>query len=262
MIIQVNNLVKRYKNLIALDHFNLEVEEGCIFGLLEPNGSEKTTAINCTLGLLNYDKGDIKVFGEELRANSYDLKRKIGLIPQEVAVFYNLTVYENIDYFCGLYIEDSKTRKDYVEEAIEFVGLGEYRRKLAKELSGGLKRRLNIACGLSHRPELIILDEPTVAVDVKSRNFMLNGIKKLASEGKTILYTSHYLEEVEELWDQILIMDKRKNVAQGSLNQLKNLVSTRERILIKIRDVDRDLTRESKDIQFLKEVEKKKEDIC
>ncbi len=156
MIVKVNNLVKRYKELIALDHFNMQVEEGEIIGLLGPNGCGKTTAINCILSLLNFDKGgEIELFGEKMTPNSYDIKRQIGMVPQEVSVFDNLTVRENIDYFCGLYIDDKTLRKQYVEEAIEFVGLKEYIKFYPKKLSGGLKRRLNIACGIAHKPKLI-----------------------------------------------------------------------------------------------------------
>ena len=137
MIVKVDNLVKRYKELIALDHFNMEVEEGEILGLLGPNGCGKTTAINCILSLLSFDKGEIKLFGKEMTPNSYDIKREIGIVPQEVSVFENLTVRENIDYFCGLYIDDKVTRKQYVEEAIDFVGLKDYIKFYPKKLSGG-----------------------------------------------------------------------------------------------------------------------------
>ena len=165
-IVKVENLVKRYKELIALDHFNLEIKKGEIFGLLGPNGSGKTTTINCILALLSYDKGSITVFGEEMSPSNYNVKNKIGVVMQDVAVFDELTVYENIDYFCGLYINDSKLRKQYVDEAIEFVGLNDYRKFRPKKLSGGLLRRLNIACGIAHKPELIILDEPTVDIQL------------------------------------------------------------------------------------------------
>ena len=173
MVVKVNQLVKRYGDLLALDHLNLEVAEGEIFGLLGPNGSGKTTAINCILSLLKYDKGDISVFGKPMTPESYDLKRDIGIVMQEVAVFDELTVYENIDYFCGLYVQDKKVRKGLVEEAIQFVGLEDFKKFYPKKLSGGLLRRLNIACGIAHKPKLIILDEPTVAVDPQSRNKIL-----------------------------------------------------------------------------------------
>ncbi|MFZ2229791.1 MAG: ABC transporter ATP-binding protein, partial [Agathobacter rectalis] len=211
--IEVTNLVKRYKELVALDHFNLTVKTGEIFGLLGPNGSGKTTTINCILSLLTYDKGDIKVFGQEMYSNSYDIKREIGVVMQNVAVYDELTVYENIDYFCGLYVSDKKLREKYVKEAMDFVDIADYSKFLPKKLSGGLLRRLNIACGIAHKPKLIFFDEPTVAVDPQSRNKILEGIKKLNRDGATIIYTSHYMEEVEQLCDRILIMDKGKALA-------------------------------------------------
>ena len=162
-MIQIENLVKRYDNLVALNHLNLQIEEGEIFGLLGPNGSGKTTAINCMLALLKYDKGSIRIFGEEMSPDNYKAKQQIGIVLQNVAVFEELTVYENIDYFCGLYIQNKEKRKKLVEEAIHFVGLEEYRKVRPKKLSGGLLRRLNIACGIAHKPRLIIMDEPTVA---------------------------------------------------------------------------------------------------
>jgi ABC-2 type transport system ATP-binding protein len=155
---------------VALDHLNLDIREGEIFGLLGPNGSGKTTAINCILALLKYSKGSIHVMGKQMTPMSYDIKRNIGIVTQEVAVFEELTVYENIDYFCGLYITDKVERASLVEEAIVFTGLEDYRKFYPKKLSGGLKRRLNIACGIAHKPKLLILDEPTVAVDPQSRN--------------------------------------------------------------------------------------------
>lgn len=178
-VVKVENLVKRYKELIAVDHFNLEIREGEILGLLGPNGSGKTTTINCILSLLSYDKGTIEVFGKEMQPDSYDSKRKIGVVMQNVAVFDALNVYDNIDYFCGLYIKDKQLRRQYVEEAIEFVGLSDYKKFYPKKLSGGLLRRLNIACGIAHKPKLIFLDEPTVAVDPQSRNRILEGILEL-----------------------------------------------------------------------------------
>lgn len=231
-IVKIENLVKRYKELIALDHFNLEINKGEIFGLLGPNGSGKTTTINCLLALLTYDKGDIKIFGEEMHPDSYELKSRIGVVMQNVAVFDELTVYENIDYFCGLYISDKNTRKQYVEEAIEFAGLGEYRKFRPKKLSGGLLRRLNIACGIAHKPELIILDEPTVAVDPQSRNHILEGIMELNRQGATIIYTSHYMEEVEQICNRIAIMDKGKNLALGTSDELKKLIKNSETVKI------------------------------
>ena len=236
-VVKVENLVKRYQELVALDHFNLEIHEGEIFGLLGPNGSGKTTTINCILSLLAFDKGSIEVFGKEMRPDSYDLKRQIGVVMQTVAVFDELTVYENIDYFCGLYVTDKALRKQYVEEAIDFVGLNDFHKFYPKKLSGGLLRRLNIACGIAHKPKLIILDEPTVAVDPQSRNKILEGIMELNRQGATIIYTSHYMEEVEQICTRIAIMDKGKNLAIGTTEELKRMIKKSEIISIDILDL-------------------------
>lgn len=225
MIVEVKNLEKTYKNgLKALNGLNLEVREKEIFCLLGPNGSGKTTTINCILQLLNFDKGEITLFDEEMKPSRLDLKAKIGLVPQNVAVFNELTVYDNIDFFCGLYIKDKKLRKQYVEEAIEFVSLEDYKNFYPKKLSGGLLRRLNIACGIAHKPSLIIFDEPTVAVDPQSRNKILEGILKLNEAGSTIIYTSHYMEEVEQICSYIVVMDKGEVIAHGTKEKLKESI--------------------------------------
>lgn len=231
-MIEIHNLVKRYGETLALDHLNLSVQEGEVFGLLGPNGSGKTTAINCMLALLKYDKGSIRIFGEEMQPNRYDIKRKIGVVMQDVAVFDQMTVRENIDYFCGLYEKDKTRRKKLVEEAVQFVGLEEHVKKKPKQLSGGLLRRLNIACGIAHKPELIFMDEPTVAVDPQSRNKILEGIQELNRQGSTIVYTSHYMEEVEQICSRIAIMDHGRCIALGTKEELKNLIKTGETVTI------------------------------
>jgi len=260
VIVKVNNLVKRYKELIALEHFNMEVEEGEILGLLGPNGCGKTTAINCILSLLNFDKGEIQIFGKKMTSNSYDIKKQIGVVPQEVSVFENLTVRENIDYFCGLYVEDRVTRKQYVEEAIEFVGLKDYVKFYPKKLSGGLKRRLNIACGISHKPKLIFLDEPTVAVDAQSRNFILDGIKRLNQEGSTIIYTTHYLEEAEMLCKRIIIMDNGKNLVSGTNEELKAMITTTEKIVVGFSVIKDETVQKLRKIPHVIDIEKREDD--
>ena len=225
-MIQIKNLVKRYGDTLALDYLNLDVKEGEIFGFLGPNGSGKTTAINCMLALLKYDRGEIKIMGKEMTPVSYDIKSQIGIVPQDMAVFDELTVYENVDYFCGLYVTDKKLRKKLVKEALEFVSIEEYSKKKPKKLSGGLKRRLNIACGIAHKPKILILDEPTVAVDPQSRNNILEGIVKLNKEGTTVIYTSHYMEEVEQICSRIAIMDHGRVIASGTKEELKNMIKT------------------------------------
>jgi len=237
-IVKIENLVKRYKDLIAVDNFNLYVNEGEILGLLGPNGSGKTTTLNCLLALVNKDKGNIEVFGKKMGQTAYDIKRDIGVVLQNVAVFDELTVYENIDYFCGLYIKDRATRKRYVQDAIDFVQLNDQKKMLPKKLSGGLLRRLNIACGIAHKPKLIILDEPTVAVDPQSREYILDGIKKLNQNGATIIYTSHYMEEIEQLCDRIVIMDSGRKIAEGTKHELKKMIKTGETIKIEVLSIE------------------------
>ena len=231
-MIHIENLVKRYGDLVALDHLSLNIQEGEIFGLLGPNGSGKTTAINCLLALLKYDKGTITIFGKPMRPNSYDIKKDIGVVMQNVAVFEQMTVRENIDYFCGLYVKDKEKRRSLVEEAIAFTGLEDFEKMRPKKLSIGLLRRLNIACGIVHKPKLIILDEPTVAVDPQSRNKILEGIMELNRQGSTIIYTSHYMEEVEQICTRIAIMDHGHVIASGTKEDLKKMIKTGETITI------------------------------
>ncbi len=234
MLISVRNLVKRYGGLLALDHFNLEVKQGEIVGLLGPNGSGKTTVINCILALLEYDKGTVEVFGRPMQPDAYDIKRKIGIVMQNVAVFNELCVDENIDYFCGLYVREPDTRRRLVEEAVDFVGLREFRKFRPKRLSGGLLRRLNIACGVAHRPQLLMLDEPTVGVDPQSRNSILEGVRELNRAGTTVVYTSHYMEEVEQLCSRVVIMDKGKTLATGTTDELKAMINHGESISVEV----------------------------
>ena len=218
MVVEVKNLTKKYnEKSIALDDVSLDIKEGEILGILGPNGSGKTTLINSILGLIKYQKGDIKLFGKHL---DNETKSKIGIVPQELAFFDTLSTEENIDFFCSLYIKDSKLRKQYVKDAIDFVSLNGHEKKTAKSLSGGLKRRLNIACGIVHKPTLIFLDEPTVAIDPQSRNFILEGLKTLNKNGATIVYTTHYMEEAEILCDRIAIMDIAKFSMIGTKSEI------------------------------------------
>ncbi len=232
----MREVVKRYKEVVALDHFNFEIKEGEIVGLLGPNGSGKSTAINCLLGLLAYDEGDVEVFGRRVSPDDMDMKRRIGFVPQDLSFFAELSVIDNIRYFAGLYEQNNAKRDAMVREAIEFVGLEKYVKFTAKKLSGGLKRRLNIACGIAHRPEFVMFDEPTVAVDAQSRNFILEGIKEMNRNGSTVLYTTHYLEEAQELCDRIVIMDEGRNMASGTLEELIDLVDPTEAVHLNLTD--------------------------
>ena len=243
-IIEVKNLTKEYKNKKAIDDLSFEVYEGEILGLLGPNGSGKSTTINCLLSLLNFKSGKIKILGKEMKPDAYDIKKEIGVIFQDVAVFEELNVYDNIDYFCGLYIKDKGKRQECIEDAIKLVGLENYKKYYPKQLSGGLLRRLNIACGIAHKPKIIFLDEPTVAVDPQSRNNILDGIEKLRENGATIIYTTHYMEEVEILCDRVIILDKGKIIASGTTDELKALANIEEKVTIEVNELDQKIIEE------------------
>jgi ABC-2 type transport system ATP-binding protein len=250
-VIEVKNLTKKYKELTAVDNLSFDVEKGEILGLLGPNGSGKSTTINSILSLLNFNEGEIKIFGKKMTPDALDIKRNIGVVFQDVAVFDELTVWENVNYFCSLYISDKKTCEKYTEDALKLVGLEDFKKFVPKKLSGGLLRRLNIACGIAHKPKLIFLDEPTVAVDPQSRNNILDGIKQLRKNGATIVYTTHYMEEVEILCDRIIILDHGKIIASGTNDSLKDLAKVKEKITVEARDVTKKLQTE---IQKIKDV--------
>ena len=240
-VIEVRGLVKKYKDLKALDGLDLDVKKGRILGLLGPNGSGKSTTINCILSLLKKDGGSVKIYGKEMSPDAYEIKEKIGVVFQDVGVYDELNVYENIDYFCGLYIRDKNKRRELIARTLDLVGLNDFVKFKPKKLSGGLLRRLNIACGIAHRPEIIILDEPTVAVDPQSRNNILEGIKKLNQGGSTIIYTSHYMDEVDFLCDDIVIMDKGRVIAKGTSSQLKDMIQINEKISFAYDDLSQEV---------------------
>lgn len=257
VVVEIKDLVKKYKKVVALDNFNLEIKEGEILGLLGPNGSGKTTCINCLLSLITYDEGTIKIFDKDMSPEAYDIKSKIGVVFQDVAVFNELTVLENVDYFCGLYISNHKLRKQYVDEAIKFVGLEEFIKFRPKQLSGGLLRRLNIACGIAHKPSLIFFDEPTVGVDPQSRNKIIEGIKELSKNGATILYTTHYMEEVEQLCNHIIIIDKGKEIANGSKDELKEKIQIGEKVMVEVTDITAEQYLKITKLKNITDIEKK-----
>ena len=231
-IIEVEGLTKNYQQLRALNKLTFQVRQGEILGLLGPNGSGKTTAINCILSLLRFTSGSVKIFGQEMRPDAFDIKRRLGVVFQDVAVFDELTVAQNLEYFTGLYVSDKRERAQMIGAAVKLVGLQDYLKFRPKQLSGGLLRRLNLACGIAHQPELIFLDEPTVAVDPQSRNNILDGIVTLRDRGATVVYTTHYMEEVEQICDRIIILDKGQIIAQGTTNELKQLSDIEEKVTL------------------------------
>ena len=253
--IEMRGITKTFGSVTANHNVHLDLRQGEILALLGENGSGKTTAINCLLSLLSFDKGSVEIFGEEMSPDNYKVKSKIGVIMQNVAVINELTVYENIDYFCGLYIKDKAERKKCVEEAVEFVGLEDFVKFYPKKLSGGLLRRLNIACGIAHKPKLIIFDEPTVAVDPQSRNKILEGIQELNRHGATIIYTSHYMEEVEQICTRIAIMDKGRQIALGTTEELKKQIKNTEKITVELMEQSTELLEEIRALPHVYEAE-------
>ena len=238
MVIEIKNLVKRYGDFLAVDNIDLSIDDGEIFGLLGPNGAGKTTTINCIIGMQKQDKGQIVLFGKEFDGNDSNIKRNIGIVPQDLALYLDLTCYENVTFFAKLYGLKGELLKSRVKEALEFTGLWDRRKDLTKKLSGGMKRRLNIACAIVHQPKLIIMDEPTVGIDPQSRNHILQAVKELNKKGSSIIYTSHYMEEVEELCSRIAIMDHGKVIAQGTKEELKAFVTVEEKIVFELSSIN------------------------
>jgi len=233
-MIEIKNLVKRYDKKLAVDHLNLTIREGSIFGLLGPNGAGKTTTIKSIMGLLNVDSGDIKIFGKDMALESQMIKKDLGIVPQEIALFEELSCKENVDFFGRLYgLKGTKLKKATLE-ALEFVGLQDNIKTISATMSGGMQRRLNIACAIVHKPKLVIMDEPTVGIDPQSRNHILESVKRLNSQGSTIVYTTHYMEEVEAICNEISIMDHGRVIALGSKEELKDMISEEQKQIIDI----------------------------
>jgi len=220
MLATMKNVVKRYGDFTALDHLDLDIKEGEILGLLGPNGAGKTTAIRILCGLIAADRGEVTVFGMNQNINNVDIKRDMGIVTQELTVFSDLSAIDNLRYFGQLYgLRGAELTKN-VNRVLEFIELTEHAKKKPSKYSGGMKSRLNIGCALVHRPKLLIMDEPTVGIDPQSRNHILESVKKIASEGTTVIYTSHYMEEVQAICNNIAIMDAGRVIAGGTIEEL------------------------------------------
>ncbi|MDR0875141.1 MAG: ABC transporter ATP-binding protein [Clostridiales Family XIII bacterium] len=224
-IVRVEKLTKRYGDLIAVDGLSFEVREGEIFGFLGPNGAGKTTTLNIITTLADFDQGRVTIAGYDLVRDAREIKALIGLVPQEIAVYRELTAQENVSFFASLYGLKGRELKDAVGDALAFVGLADAAKKRAGKMSGGMLRRLNIACGIAHQPKLIVMDEPTVGVDARSRDHIMSSIRVLRERGATIIYTSHYMPEVQDIADRIAIIDKGRLVAVGTENELLEYVT-------------------------------------
>lgn len=253
MILEINNLIKRYGDFLAVDNISLSIEEGEIFGLLGPNGAGKTTIINCLIGLNNIDSGSIKIFGQDLKEHELSIKRDIGIVTQNISLYEDLSAQDNLMYFGGIYGLRGKVLKECAEEALNFAGLWDERKKFPTEFSGGMLRRLNIACGIVHKPKLIIMDEPTASIDPQSRSHILEGVLKLNEAGATIIYTTQYMEEIERLCTDIAILDHGRIIARGNKDELKSMVSVEEKVRIKLETLNYTIVDKIKAIYGVKE---------
>ncbi len=233
--VSVQNLTKKYGELTAVDNLSFEVEKNEIFGLLGPNGAGKSTTLSVLTTLSDMNKGDVEVNGYNIRKDKMKIKQIIGMVPQDIAVYEQLSALENVKFFASLYGLRGKKLTGAAEEALEFVGLSDRKSMKPKQMSGGMKRRLNIACGIAHEPQLIVMDEPTVGVDAQSREHILNSIRTLRDRGATVIYTSHYMNEVEEICDRIAIIDKGQMIACGTKAELVSLVTDIQSIYIETR---------------------------
>ncbi|SDJ23375.1 ABC transporter ATP-binding protein [Natribacillus halophilus] len=233
-IAAMQGIVKRYGNELALDYVDLSIHEGEIIGLLGPNGAGKTTLIHTLLGMIPFDKGSIQLFGRTEKVFSHENKQKMGLVTQELTVFEDLTAKENLEFFAGVYGLKGEERKKRVEEALAFVGLSSNAGKTPAKFSGGMKRRLNIACALTHHPKFLIMDEPTVGIDPQSRNHILETVEKLREQGTTILYTTHYMEEVQTIASRVVIVDQGQIITEGTVNELIANIQHEEKINIDV----------------------------
>lgn len=260
--IEIKNVTKRFSDKLVIDNVSLEIAKGEIFGLLGPNGAGKSTLINLIVGLLKMDKGEIFVEGCSISKEDLKAKAKMGLVPQEIALFESLTAKENLEYWGGLYGLRGALLKQRINEAIEIAALQEHTKKPIKNYSGGMKRRLNIVAAMMHHPEILIMDEPTVGVDPQSRNHIFEVVKKMNKEyNTTIIYTSHYMEEVETLCDKILILDLGKEVAYGSNEELKRMVINDKVIKIKAQGKLEELMFDIKKLPTVRAVEIKEEEL-
>lgn len=237
-VLQLKQLTKTYGDFAAVDKLSLTIKEGEIFGLLGANGAGKSTTIHMIASLIPISKGEIEVLGQNITKNRKFAKSNIGIVPQDLAIYEDMTAYENVSFFAGLYGLRGSLLKSRAEEALAFVGLSDKHRSFPKDFSGGMKRRLNIACAIAHRPKLIIMDEPTVGIDPQSRNYILESVRKLNAMGSTIIYTSHYMEEVEELCTRIAIIDHGQIIAEGTQAQLKSIITDQKTIGIEVRSFE------------------------
>ncbi len=231
-MINVTNLKKSFDTVEALKGISFHIPQGACYGLLGPNGAGKTTTISILSTIIEPDDGEISIAGFDLKKNPLDCKRNIGVVTQEIALYNELSAYDNLLFWGGMYTIPGKELKERIFETLDLLGLTDRKNDKVKTYSGGMKRRINIGTALLHRPQILFMDEPTVGIDPQSRNLIFEVVEKLRREGTTIIYTTHYMEEAERLCDRIGIMDNGEIIAQGTLNELRSLGSMKESVVI------------------------------
>ena len=237
-MILVNNLKKSYDGHEALKGIHFSIQEGEFYGLLGPNGAGKTTTISILSTILTPDSGEVKIGGYDLKSSVHEVKKLIGVVPQEIALYNELSALENLMFWGSLYQVHSQQLEKKANELLELLGLADRKNEKIKNYSGGMKRRINIAAALLHQPKILFMDEPTVGIDPQSRNLIFEVVEKLHQEGMTIIYTTHYMEVAEKLCDRIGIIDNGQIIAEGSLEELKKSTAIQENILITFSNLD------------------------
>ncbi|MBD2846079.1 ABC transporter ATP-binding protein [Paenibacillus sp. IB182496] len=253
-LVRLERLVKRYGDLMALDHMELDIRAGEILGLLGPNGAGKTTLIHALTGLIAVDSGTIELFGHAMRPGKLEPKRHFGLVTQELTLFYDLTARENLAFFGGIYGLKGKALQKRVERTLQLVGLEERADQFPGKFSGGMQRRLNIAAALVHEPRLLIMDEPTVGIDPQSRSYILDTVRELNRQGTTVLYTTHYMEEVQALASRIVIMDDGHAIANGTVDELIARIQLEEKLQMEVSEPTEQLIEQLQAIGGVKQV--------
>jgi ABC-2 type transport system ATP-binding protein len=247
-MLKVENLYKEFGNVKAVEGISFEVKKGQVFGLLGPNGAGKSTTISIISTLLNPTSGDVLFEGKSILKDPKPIRQKLGVVPQDIALYPTLTGYENLSFWGNIYGLKGAELKKRVNEISDIIGLNGRLKDKVEKYSGGMKRRLNIGAALLHMPELLIMDEPTVGIDPQSRNHILDTVLELNKQGITIIYTSHYMEEVEYLCNEICIMDEGKIIASGTQQELVELVKEKTQINIKLNKIDESVLKTLKEI--------------
>lgn len=261
-ILKVENISKKFDEKLVLDNISFNIKKGDIFGLIGPNGAGKSTLINIITGLIDSNVGSISIGDFDIKKSPIMAKKLIGLVPQEIALFENLSAYDNLEFFGALYGIKRKDLKGKIDEVLEIIGLSNKKGEKVKKFSGGMKRRVNLAAAIMHNPEILILDEPTVGIDPQSRNHIFEYIKKINKERETtIIYTSHYMEEIDYLCNDVFILDEGREVAYGTKSSVKRMISTDNKIHIETYNTDEDLIFSIQELNGVKDVDINYRDI-